>query len=338
MNSWKQPLLAAVVVLLCAGPARSQDWARKMFDKTTHDFGVVARGGSAECRFVIENIYEEDAHIKAVVSHCRCSKPRYAKTLLKTWEKTEIVVGLDTRTESGRKDGTIEVEFDQPYEAKVQLHVHSFIREDVVVRPGAVQFGSVSQGTETNRELKVSYAPGQMDWRIRRVECANPGIEARVEEVGRSGTQIDYKLLVKLRANAAAGYIQEPLILVTNDTDPSKARIPVNVDGQVLSALTARPMVLMMGVAEIGRPVTSNVVVQGRGPFRVLAIRCKDGRFSGKVPSAAKSFHVIPITFLTDDAKTQPGKVNARIRIETDLGGGSAVDVNASVEVVAGGE
>ena len=44
----------------------AQDWARKMFDKTTHDFGVVARGAKAEYRFVIENIYEEDAHIKSV--------------------------------------------------------------------------------------------------------------------------------------------------------------------------------------------------------------------------------------------------------------------------------
>ncbi len=66
-----------------------------------------------------------------------------AKRLLKTWEKTEVVITLDTRAEPGRKDGTIEVEFDLPFPAKVQLHVHSFIRGDVVMQPGVVEFGSV---------------------------------------------------------------------------------------------------------------------------------------------------------------------------------------------------
>ena len=63
----------------CFAPRRPrrQDWARKMFDDTTtHDFGVVARGAKAEHRFVIENIYEEDAHIKSVTSSCQCSKPQ----------------------------------------------------------------------------------------------------------------------------------------------------------------------------------------------------------------------------------------------------------------------
>ena len=43
-----------------------QDWARKMFDYTTYDFGVVARGARAEHRFTVENIYVEDAHISAI--------------------------------------------------------------------------------------------------------------------------------------------------------------------------------------------------------------------------------------------------------------------------------
>jgi hypothetical protein len=322
--------------LLCAASAEAQDWARKMFDKTTHDFGVVARGASAEGRFVIENIYEEDSHIKSVTTNCRCSKPRITKQWLKTWEKSEIIVGLDTRAEPGRKDGTIEVEFDLPYPAKVLLHVHSYIRGDVVLQPGAVQFGSVPQGTEASSILVVKYAPGRTDWRIRRIDCANPNIDAQAVETSRTVTQIDYKLTVKLKASAPAGYIQEPLTLVTNDVDPSKAKVPVKIEALVTSALMVRPAVLTMGVAEIGKPVTSNLVVQGRGPFRILAVRSDNKRFSAKVPSAAKPFHIIPITFLANDAKTVPGKVSTKIHIETDLGGASSVDVVASVEVVSG--
>jgi hypothetical protein len=329
------PAFAALVVLLCAPPASAQDWAKKMFDKTTHDFGVVARGANVEFRFVIENIYEEDAHIKSISSTCRCSKPRVTKQLLKTWDKAEVVVALDTRSEPGRKDGTIEVEFDRPFPAKVQLHVHSYIRGDIVVQPGAVQFGSVNQGVGASRELKITYA-GRSDWKIQRVECSNPHIEARVVEASRTPTQIAYNLSVKLKADSPPGYLQTPLILVTNDFDASKARVPVNVEGLVAAALTVRPTSLIMGVAEVGKPVTSNLVVQGRAPFRIVAVRSSDERFRGRVPSEAKPFHIIPVTFLAKDADTSPGRVSTKIRIETDLAGAGPIAVDASVEVVAG--
>jgi hypothetical protein len=332
-RNWTAIALTGLLVS-CAASAQAQDWAVKMFDKTSHDFGTIARGAKVDCRFVIENIYEEDAHIKGVTSSCQCSKPKIVKQTLKTWEKTEVVVTVDTRAEPGRKDGTIEVEFDQPFAAKVQLHVHSFIRGDIVVQPGSVQFGSVSQGAETTRELKVTYA-GRSDWKIDRVECANPHVEASFVEASRTPTLIAYNLTVKLKADTPPGYIQEPLMLITNDFDTTKSRVPVNIEGLVATALTVRPSSLVMGVAEIGKPVTSNLVVQGRAPFRILAIRSTDDRFQSKVPTDAKTFHIIPVTFLASGANATPGKVSATIRVETDMAGVDAVEVGASAEVVA---
>ncbi len=327
----------AGMVLLCAVSAPAQEWARKMVaGPTTFDFGIVARGAKANHRFVIENIYEETAHIKSVTSSCQCSKPTVGKRLLKTWEKTELLVTLDTRAEPGRKDGTIEVEFDLPFPAKLQLHVHSFIRGDVVVQPGVVEFGSVDQGAGASRELKITYA-GRNDWKITKVECANRFIEARPLETSRvlgTPAKIAYSLSVELKKDAPPGYIREPLVLVTNDADARSARVPVNIEGLVTAALTVRPASLAMGVAEIGKPVTCNLVVRGRAPFHVVAVHLSDHRFEGKAPTGLNLFHIIPITFLAKDAKTEPGKVSAKIRIETDLGGAEAVEVGASIEVV----
>jgi hypothetical protein len=338
-STWqRKTTLAAVVgflLPLCAASADARDWAAEMFDKTTHDFGVVARGAKAEYRFIIENNNEEDIRIESVTSSCHCTTPKLAKQVLKSWEKTELVVALDTRSEPGRKDATIDVVFAAPYSARVQLHTHAFIRGDVVVQPGAVQFGSVNQGVESTREAKVLYAIGRTDWQIQRVECSNPHIEARIAETNRNSTQVAYSLTVKLKADTPPGYIQEPLMLVTNDLDPSKARIPVSVEGLVAAALTVRPASLTMGVAELGKPVTSNLVIQGRTPFRIVAVRSSDDRFEGKVPAESKAFHIIPVTFLAKNASATPGKITAKIRIETDLGGASAVEVVATVELLA---
>ncbi len=55
---------------LIGGRAQAQDWARDMFDHTSHDFGTVARGAKVEHRFGVQNIYLEDAHIKSARASC----------------------------------------------------------------------------------------------------------------------------------------------------------------------------------------------------------------------------------------------------------------------------
>jgi hypothetical protein len=330
------PLVLAVVLLTSAGGngANAQDWAKAMFNQTSHDFGVVARGAKVEHRFTLENIYEEDVHIKNVTSSCGCSIPKATKQLLKTWEKSDIVVTVDTRGFLGQKDATIEVEFDQPFPAKAQLHVHTYIRGDVVVQPGVAEFGAVNQGTAETRNLKISYA-GRADWRIDRVECANPHIEAHLAETSRTPTLIKYELAVKLKEDAPSGYVKDQLFLVTNDFDTRAARVPVPVEGLVLATLTVRPSPLMMGTVEPGQHITRNVVIQGHSPFHVLAARAGDNRFQCKPPSEAKTIHILPVTFSAADAKTAAGTVATTIRLETDLPGAKAVEVNASVEVQA---
>ena len=309
-----------------------QDWAKSMFDHTTHDFGVVARGAKVEHRFVIENGYEEDAHIQSVESSCSCSKPTINKQLLKTWEKAEVLVTIDTRGFLGRKDATIKVVFDQPFAAEVQLHVHSYIRSDIVVQPGAVLFGSLAQGAGATQTLSVTYA-GRDDWRIVKVECANPSIEAKAVETSRSPGKVGYSLSVQLKPDAPPGYLRDPLVLVTNDYDARAARVPVAIEGLVISALTVRPSPLLLGATEAGKPVTRNIVVQGRAPFRILAIRSSDERFQCQAPSEAKAAHVLPVTFLAKDEKTSSGVQNTKLRIETDMAGANVVEVGVSVQV-----
>jgi hypothetical protein len=333
VRRWWIAAAVAGLLLLCAASGRAQDWAKAMFDQTSHDFGTVARGAKVEHRFVVENIYEEDVHIASVSSSCGCSTPAASKQLLKTWEKGEIVVTVDTRGFYGRKDATIEVKFDRPFEAAVQLHIHANIRGDIVVQPGAAEFGSVSQGAGASRTLAVSYA-GRNDWRIERVECANPYVEAQVVPTGRTPTLIGYDLSVKLKENAPPGYIRDQLVLVTNDFDPKAARVPVPIEGLVVSALSVRPSPLLMGAVEVGQPVTRNLVVQGRAVFRILAARSSDERFECKMPTEAKAVHILPVTFLARDPKTAAGKLEATIRLETDLADARAVEVKVSAQLV----
>jgi hypothetical protein len=327
--------LAVLLGAASSGKGQEQDWAKAMFSETSHDFGVVAAGAKVEYKFVIQNIYEEDTHIASVQSSCGCTSPKIDKQFLKTWEKAELtaVVNTDTRQYYGRKDATITVKFDRPFPAEVQVHIHTYIRRDVVVQPGVVQFGSVGQGTAMKQKLSVSYA-GRDDWRIERVESSDPYVEGQVAEVSRGAGLVKYDLYVTLKANAPAGYVQDQLTLVTNDANQRSARVPVTVEGVVSQALSVRPSPLFLGVIETGQPVTRPLVIQGKAPFRITSVRSDDSRFQCKAPEGANTVHLLPVTF---DAKNSLGKITGKIHIETDYPNAKPLDVDVNVQVTPKG-
>jgi hypothetical protein len=328
-------VVSLLAVFLGGTSASAQDWAKAMFNATSHDFGVVARGAKVEYRFIVENIYEEDAHIQSVSSSCGCSKPKVNKTQLKTWEKAEVLVTVDTRGFLGRKDATITVVFDLPFRAEVQLHVYTYIRSDIVVQPGEVSFGSVLQGKEAKQTVNISYA-GRSDWQIDRVECVNPNVEAVATETSRTPGLASYNLSVRLKPDTPPGYLREQLVLVTNDFDAKSARVPVSVEGLVVSPLTVRPSPLSMGATDAGRPLTRSIVVQGQTPFRITEIVSDDPRFRCEPSSEAKTVHILPVTFQTTDAKTVPGLVKSKLLIKTDLPNSPAANVEVSATLSNG--
>ncbi len=197
----------------------------------------------------------------------------------------------------------------------------------------AAEFGLVGQGAGAVRKLKISYA-GRPDWRIVQIESANPHIEAVAVETGRTPTLINYDLTVNLKTDAPPGYIRDQLVLVTNDFVATSARVPVPVEGLVVAPSSAQPSPLMMGLAEAGGPVPRMLVVQGRTPFHVLAVRSSDGRFRCTPPVEAATRHLLAVTFLAAEAPAAEGRADAKLRVETDLAGAAAVEVNASVQVV----
>ena len=129
--------------------------------------------------------------------------------------------------------------------------------------------------------------------------------------------QVSYALQVHLDENAPAGYLDDHLMLVTNDANGTQ--IPVLVEGRVMPGITVSPTALFMGVVQPGQKVTKQLVVKGKKPFRVLGIDCDDKsfQFDTSKEESAKELHLIPVTFT---AGADAGKVAKTIKIETDQG------------------
>lgn len=304
------------VLLLCvlATPLPAQDWAGKMFETTSHDFGTIARGAKAEFRFELENIYLDDVHIAAVRASCGCTTPRIEQPWLKTYEKGAIVAKINSDKFLGPQQATISVTIDEPRRAQVQLHVKVNIQSSLTFEPASVMLGDVERGQEVERTISVHYTGGG-NWRIVEVRSVDPYLAAKAIEEKRSPSRVSYNLTVHLDKNAPPGYIRQHLVLVTEGGQSGE--IPILVEGQVLPDLTVSPTSLFLGVVRPGEKVARQIVVRSKKPFRITSMSgdCQCIQLSN-VDKEARPLHIVPVTFLAGD---QSGRVAPVIHIRTDL-------------------
>lgn len=327
-------LVVGLSAVFATREASGTDWAKAMFDHTTHDFGMVPRGSEAKHLFTFENIYLEDAHIKSISSSCHCTSVEVTEPSLKTHEKSQVVATLNTRQFTGAKDATIRVVFDKPFPAEVQLHVHSYIRTDVVLEPGSVRFGQVTEGSTVTKTIDLRHA-GNPDWRITGIEKEDPHVDVKIKRMAADVSQSVYQLAFTLKSTAPPGYIRRPITLLTNDQNPNARRVIVAMEGVVAAPVTVRPSPVSFGLVQLGREVTRNVVIQGQEDFQVLELVGPDSRFSLGSPDKLKTpskLHLLQVKF---SAGTEPGKLEGDIQIRTDIGDGRVLRVEVSGEVVA---
>lgn len=327
------PFLAPIALLgaaLLAVPASGQEWAEKMFSVTSHNFGTVAKGSKTEFRFIYRNLYEEDVHVSSVRTSCGCTQPAITKKLIETHETGEIVAAFNTRTFLGQHGATLTVTFDQPFYAEVQLRVAGNIRGDVTFEPASVNLGNVDLGRGAEQVVRVTHM-GSTPWEITDVRSANVNFEVLLSQPQHTGSQSAYDLTLRLKPDAPAGYINDQLILVTND--PRASQIPMDVEGRVVAEVTVSPQLLALGNVLPGGTVTKNIVVRANRPFCVTGIVCNDGCLSCPAKETPAKVHILPVTFQAGDVG---GRVERELTITTDLGDGAVpvVTVQAMVDGV----
>lgn len=309
--------------------ASAQEWARKMFEATTHDFGSVAKGAKTEFHFKFSNIYNEDVHIAGVRSSCGCTTPSVTKDFLKTYEESSILAVFNTHAFQGQKNATITVTIDKPFYAELQLQVSGYIRTDIVITPGSAELGQLDAGQGANKKLTISYA-GRGDWQIVGARSTSDYVSAEIRETNRSNGAVNYDVDITVKPETPIGYLREQIVVLTNDAKSKE--VPIEVQGRVMSELTVSPASLFLGAVEPGQKVTKQLVVQARKPFKIQNIHVLEGgeEFEFKPADMAKPVQLVPVTFVAGGAS---GKKTYTIRIETDRG--VTQEVQANVQIVA---
>lgn len=328
-----QRIVAVCTVLALGTPAFAQEasWADKMFDKSSIDFGTVARGADTRGKLIITNKYKETVHIVSVSTSCGCAKAnKPAKDTVETLDTTEIEVAMDTVQHMNQKESNVIVTFDQPFYAQVRIPVKAFIRTDVVVQPGGVEFGAIAKGSPAERTVRVTYA-GRETWQIRDVQGRNPHLLHKLTEVSRGGGRVVYDLAVAVKADCPEGDYREQIVLHTDDS--GNPHIPVLVQWKVEPEFVVNPSSVSFGLVTAGTKKPMNIVIRGRRPFQIAKIESEhtSGTFEVRLPQDARTIHVLPLTF---NAPTAAGTVEDTFTI-TIAGSGETIQFKASAKVNA---
>ncbi len=292
------PLLAFTFLLTGLSSAQAQgqlNWAQKMFEKQSHDFGVVARGADVRYRLAFKNLYKEPLHVANVRTSCGCSAAKPSKTSVASLETAYIEISMDTRKFTRRKDASVIITFDAPLYQEVRIPITAYIRTDVVLTPGSANFGTVDLGAGATQTLDVAYA-GRNDWTIREVRTNNSHLTGTVTETGRAGGRVNYKLHLTLDPDAPAGKLSQQITLITDDAN--SPYVPVLVEGVVQPDIVVTPALVSLGMLTPGREKTFNVVIRGRKPFAIEKIECESDRecFKVRLPTTTRPVHVVPLT------------------------------------------
>jgi len=180
------PILATALAILAAHTARAQSWVDSIFPERAFDFGTVARGSKIHHSFRLINRTSQDIHIADWRTKCGCTEVRVGARDIPPGTQTSIEAVIDTTKFVGYKPSGLTLIIDRPNFVEVDLNLSCFIRGDIVLTPGQVDFGSVQRASRPAVTLNLVYAGAQPNWEVSKMQTQSAHVKAKLQPAGRT--------------------------------------------------------------------------------------------------------------------------------------------------------
>ncbi len=333
---------------------KDEDWARAMVDKEmlNINYKSVAKGQDVYFKIRVSNLYNEEMHVTGLSTSCGClswdenrTGGSFAAVVIPSGQERFFTLRLDTIRHHGEKKNTKgTITFFEPskgHRGNATILAEGYIRTDVVLQPGSVNFGSVAPKKGDVQRIVLSYA-GRPDWHLLSAKCKSPHLDTELKETSRinngPASTINYELTVSLKDTAPVGQLRDQLVLTTDDAN--NPQIPVQVDARI------EPEIVITGGdfgSQLipGRAREIQVIVrttkEPKKPFKIEKFERTRAQDTIKIKKSdeLKTLHQLTLTmippnepgpfeeelFLTISGQTEPITFKARGRIlETPAG------------------
>ena len=307
---------------LATGAARGaeSDWLTGVFPERAYDFGNVARGSQIRHAFLMVNRTNSDIRIADWRTKCGCTDVRVGARVIPPGTQTTVEATINTTNFQGHKASGLTLILDRPAWVEVDLNLTCFIRGDIVMNPGQVDFGTVRRSATKlpSASLTLVYAGGRSDWDIVKMKTQSDKVKAEAKEISRTADgQIHWLITATLQPTAANGYFKDEITLVTNDT-PAQT-IPISVVANIQTAVSVTPSIINLGRIRPGQTISNANVVHVRSSSdftltKLTASRPDIEPVEAK-PEASRD-HVVNLKFKAPETS---GPYHAVVKIESDL-------------------
>ena len=316
----RRTMLMGLLGMVISSPAvRAQglDWVASALPERAYDFGTVARGSQVRHAFPLINRSDQEIRIADWRTKCGCTNVRVGAKVIPPGTQTTIEATIDTTKFLGYKPSGLTLIFDRPTFVEVDLNLTCFIRGDIVMNPGQMDFGIVRRSDKMPpASLTLTYAGGRSDWEVTKMKTLSSKVKAELRELSRTADgQINYTLTATLQPGVSNGYFKDEITLLTNDQ--SSPSIPISVVANIQSAVAVTPSIINFGGLRPGQSVSKTVLVRSAQPFSITRLApSQEGLQPGEDEKGPRAAHQLKLIF---KAPEQTGPYHATLTIETDI-------------------
>lgn len=304
------------------GVTRAADsgWLTGVFPERAYDFGNVARGSQIRHAFLVVNRTSSDIRIADWRTKCGCTAVRVGARVIPPGTQTTVEATINTTNFQGPKASGLTLILDRPSWVEVDLNLTCFIRGDINMNPGQIDFGTVRRSAKLpTSSMTMTYAGGRSDWDILKMKTQTDRVKAEAKEIGHTADgQTNWLITATLQPSVPNGYFKDEITLITNDT-PAQT-IPISVVANIQTAVSVTPSIINLGRVRPGQTVSSANVVHVRSsatPFTITKLTASRPELEPAEPKPGSlSDHVVNLKFKAPEAA---GPYHTVVKIETDL-------------------
>jgi hypothetical protein len=191
------------------------------------------------------------------------------------------------------KSVIVYVPFQGPVFEEVALKVTTVTRDDLLMSPDTLAFGTLVKGKGGKASTQVTFT-SDANWEIKKATSTGAFVKPEFKLASRSGTTVTYDVSATVEKDCPAGNWISDVYLETSNSAVAKLRIPVTVT--VTAQVAATPEAVKFGDVAMGSATEQKVTIQAVKPFKILGVKGADDQLSVSVDQdAAQAVHTLTI-------------------------------------------
>ncbi|HET6572048.1 MAG TPA: DUF1573 domain-containing protein [Fimbriiglobus sp.] len=290
--------------------------ATDYFAETVKDFGITPRGPVHRHYFPVKNTSDHTINLGAPRVSCGCVSAGVLKAQLAPGESTAVVADMDTRRipqANVLKTVIVYVPVYGPQSAEeVQLKVQAIARDDLVIAPESLAFGTLRKGQGGTATTRLTFY-SDPNWQITEAASGGAYVKTTAKQVHRQGNEVAYEVTATLDEKCPVGDWTTDVWVKTATPGMERIRIPVRVT--VVAPIAVNPETVQFGEVTVGEPAEQKVILQGNRPFKVIEVKGDGGDVAvEQVAAGARPVHILKVKV----TPTTAGKWSKVLEIITD--------------------